>query len=331
MKHKFGLLFLLLVSIGIISVGLPQVKAHPLEAENNSTEQPSATFINTTPTNINLNTSTPEPLRITIATVAQASSLVVSSTIQPNSQKISTRTWLWNPPGKVVAPILLYHHVAETSRPVRYYVSPAVFEEQIRSLIAWGYTPIPLSRLVLALVNGGELPEKPVVITFDDGNLDVYQNAFPILRRYGFTATFFVIVDQIGITGYIHSDQLQDLLGAGWEIGSHTITHADLNQADVDLISEITQSRQELEALLGTEVTSFSFPYGLTNPYATKIVRDSGYRSAVGLGGLVTHALKTQFYLSRIEVRGDADPGEFVSLLPWSGPDATPEGLISGP
>ncbi len=205
---------------------------------------------------------------------------------------VSTKAWLWNPPGKVVAPILLYHHVAETSPPSRYYVSPAVFEDQIHSLIAWGYTPISLSRLVQALSKGARLPKRPVVVTFDDGNLDVYQNAFPILRQYGITATFFVIVDQIGVKDYIQLDQLQDLLAAGWEIGSHTKTHADLNQVGVNLDSEINQSRRELEDLLDTQVLSFSFPYGLTNPYATKMVREAGYQSAVGLGGLFNHILE---------------------------------------
>ena len=326
MKHKLSLLFLLWVAIGIISAGLPQAQAHPLEAESRVRDQPAATFINTTPTS----TRTPEPLQIAPPTVTPANFPTVDLTIQPKFLISSAQAWLWNPPGKVVTPILLYHHVAESSHPVRYFVSPPDFEDQMRSLIAWGYTPIPLSQLVQALVNGAELPERPVVITFDDGNLDVYQNAFPILRRYGFTATFFVIVNQIGIKGYSHLDQLQDLLAAGWEIGSHTKTHADLNQAEVNLNSEIIQSRQELEALLGTKVSSFSFPYGLTNPYATKMVREAGYQSAVGLGGLVTHTLKTQFYLSRIEVRGDADLVAFASLLPWSGEVATSDGRRAG-
>jgi len=330
MKRRLGLLFLLWVVVGIITAGLPQAQAHSLEAENHVRDQPAATFTNTTPTSTSPNTSTPEPVQTALPTVNQASFPAIGPTIQPNSQIVATPAWVWNPPGKVVAPILLYHHVAVSSQPARYYVSPAVLEDQLRSLIAWGYTPIPLSRLVQALVNGAGLPERPVVITFDDGNLDVYQNAFPILRRYGFPATFFVIVDQIGIKGYAQLDQLQDLLAAGWEIGSHTKTHADLNQAEVNLNSEINQSRQELEALLVTQVSSFSFPYGLTNPYASKMVRETGYQSAVGLGGLFTHTLKTQFYLSRIEVRGDGDLGEFASLLPWSGQVVASEGLGTG-
>lgn len=231
----------------------------------------------------------------------------------------ATPTWVWNPPGSVVAPILLYHHVAWTNPPNRYYVSPADFEDQMSRLQAWGYTPIPLSLLVEAMMNGAELPPHPVVITFDDGYLDVYKNAFPIMQRFGFPGVAYIIVDQLEIKGYLHADHLEEMLTADWEIGSHTLSHSDLRQENLDLRAEISGSRQTLEEVISASVKTFSFPYGVTSPLATYVVKDSGYESAVGLGGMYTHADKTPFYLSRIEVQGDFDLQTFASLLPWAG------------
>lgn len=227
--------------------------------------------------------------------------------------------WRWNPPGEVIAPILLYHHVGENENSSRYIVSVRDFEAQMRSLRQWGYTTIPLSLLVQALTGGAMLPPKPIVISFDDGYMDIYRNAFPVLQENGFTGIAYIITDQLEIGGYMHTAEMKNLLGAGWEIGSHTQTHTSLRASQVDLQGEIFDSRRWLETDLGEVVSSFSFPYGLTSPYATLLVRDTGYTSAVGLGGFYRHSLKTQFYLSRIEIRGDTSLHDFASLLPWAG------------
>ena len=236
-----------------------------------------------------------------------------------------TPQWLWNPPGEAIVPILMYHHIAETDPPSQYFVSPQNFELQMRNLKEWGYSSISLSQLAQAVEYGAELPPKPVILTFDDGYMDVYENAFPVLQKYGFTGVTYIIVQQLEIGGFQHAEQLKEMLAAGWEVGSHTYSHSDLRQAEVNLTAEIIESKQKLENLLETPVNTFSFPYGMTTPYATRMVQEAGYETAVGLGGFFKHVPETRYYLSRIEIQGGYNLVQFADLLPWAEPVALPE------
>ncbi len=228
----------------------------------------------------------------------------------------ATPTWVWNSAGEAIVPILLFHHIADVDPPSRYFVSVANFQKQIKTLRAWGYTSIPLSRLVQAVEEGVELPPRPVILTFDDGYMDVYDNALPVMENYGLVGVSYIIVNQLEIGGFLHVKQLKEMLDAGWEIGSHTNSHVDLRQEQVDLSAEISGSKETLENLLDVQIETFSFPYGMTTPYATQLVRD-GYQNAVGLGGFFRHVPETRYYLSRIEIQGDFDLSTFASLLPW--------------
>jgi peptidoglycan/xylan/chitin deacetylase (PgdA/CDA1 family) len=230
-----------------------------------------------------------------------------------------TPSWLWSPPGEVVIPILMYHHIGQADPSSRYNVTEEKFADQMQSLQDWGFTSISLSLLVESLQVGAHLPPRPVVITFDDGYLDVYEKAWPVMQRLGFTGVVYVITGQMEIKGYLHENHLKELASAGWEIGSHTDSHANLRQMGVNLDVEISRSKEILESLLGMPVRSFSFPYGLTSPYVTSLVKSAGYESAVGLGGFSRHVPETQYYLSRIEVQGEFDLLDFAGLLPWSG------------
>lgn len=226
---------------------------------------------------------------------------------------------------RAVAPILLYHHVTDALPASRYVVSTADFERQMKHLKNWGYTPVSLARLSTALQGEGSLPQRPVIITFDDGYQDVYENAFPIMQQLGFPGVVYVITSQLKGTGTLHVDELKILIAAGWEIGSHSKSHLDLRTYGLDLNAEIGGSREKLEKLLDTQVLTFSFPFGLTSPAANRLVRSAGYRTAVGVGGLFTHSEKTRYYLSRLEVQGSSGLAAFAKLLPWSDPIDHPE------
>jgi peptidoglycan/xylan/chitin deacetylase (PgdA/CDA1 family) len=239
--------------------------------------------------------------------------LIASSTLTP--QLTATRQWLYHPPGELAVPVLLYHHIAATDNPKRYTVSLENFEAQISSLYGWGYTAIPLSLLVDAVLSGAKLPPRPVVITFDDGYRDIYQYALPVMQRYGYVGTLYVIVDQIGVGGYLSARQIDQLLEQGWELGSHSQTHANLRKLTTSLEKEVAGSRETLEDLFATPVRSFSYPYGSTTPDITRLVKESGYSSAVGLGVSITHRAKNLYYLSRNEVQGTYDLITFAGLL----------------
>lgn len=230
----------------------------------------------------------------------------------------------------VVAPILLYHRVVDFPETVRYAVAPAEFERQLRALSAWGYTPIPLTRLLEALEGRATLPERPVVITFDDGYLDVYSNAFPRMERMGFPGVAFVVGGQIGVPGFLDGAQLRALRAAGWEIGNHSMTHADLTLRGADWLTELVLSRRTLLSSGAGYVEVFSYPYGRATPALKEAVEAAGYRAAVGVGGLFTHREAGRFFLSRVEVHGEMDLLDFARILPHAELHAV-RGLLDPP
>ncbi len=225
----------------------------------------------------------------------------------------------WNPAGHVTAPILLYHHVSDAGNGNRYYVSIDQFRSQMQALRDWGYETITPSQLANIILNGGERPNRSVIITFDDGNLDVYQHAFPIMRDFGFVGAFYIVANRLEANNYVNADQLREMVDAGWEIGSHSMSHADLTLDYSIAHYEIRQSRLVLQDATGQSIDTFAYPYGKTDSFITNKVSEYGYLAGMGLGRSWEHSLGTIFYLSRIEVQGDYNLSVFSSLLPWSG------------
>jgi peptidoglycan/xylan/chitin deacetylase (PgdA/CDA1 family) len=261
-------------------------------------------------------TLTLAPTETPTATFTATPTLEPSPTVTP--------TWILNNTGKVIAPILLYHHIADIDPPNRYYISPKVFQEQMEALKSWGYTALPISTIVETIMKGGELPERPVVITFDDGNEDVYTNAFPIMQKLGFVGTFFIVGKTVGADKIVTVDQLDEMIAAGWEVGSHSMSHQDLTKMHDNVQYEIGMSKANLEKELNTKVHVFAYPYGIMDSFLVTKVQNYGYLAAVGLGTTYEHGWSTLYYLSRIEVQYSYDLEKFGSILPWQGPISPP-------
>ncbi|MFL7891007.1 MAG: polysaccharide deacetylase family protein [Anaerolineales bacterium] len=222
--------------------------------------------------------------------------------------------------GSVTVPILLYHSIPDQSSPnERYKVSAENFNQQMRQLHEWGYSTISIETLVAHLAQGDSLPPRPIVITFDDGYQDIFENAFPIMERYGFSGTVYIVANRLNSDGFMHREELQELLDHGWEVGSHSMTHTELTQNHDLVRTEVLQSRLDLNDALGIKVFSFAYPFGTLDWYITSKVLDYGYRAAVGVGNLSQHSAGTIYNLSRREVQGDASMQDFIDLLPWSG------------
>ena len=231
-----------------------------------------------------------------------------------------TPTWVYNEAGQVVAPILLYHHIEGDVSYSRYTVSVPDFQSQMQALHDWGYTAIPISLLLDALLNGAELPPKPIVITFDDGNLNIYENAFPIMQEFDFPGIFYIVGNRVNSgTNIAQAPQLQEMVAAGWEIGSHGYTHYDLTLDHSIARYEILQSKLDIEEALGVEVQTFAYPFGLVDPYLAQKVEDYGYRGGMGLGKSWTHTLGSRLYLSRMEIQGGFSLQQMAAMLPWQG------------
>ena len=186
-----------------------------------------------------------------------------------------------------VPPILMYHSVDFTVPPEsRLVVSVDSFERQMRFFKEHHYNVIPLETLALMIKEKKKIPAKTVVLTFDDGNKDNFTHAFPILKKYNFCATMFVIIDELGRP---QGDKMswQDLLvmrDSGLiDIGSHTLGPEPL----IDITSEeevkrqIFESKKILEERLGQPVIAFSYPQGRFTPLIKEWVKEAGYQVAV--------------------------------------------------
>lgn len=218
----------------------------------------------------------------------------------------------------VRVPILMYHKIERLNRSSTvkgHYVSPSLFRRHLSVLKLMGYTSIPLSWLYRDDV---KLPEKPIVITFDDGYLNFLQNALPALTAVGFTATVFLVANQLGGTNVwdtVNGDVEERLMtqseileahAKGTEFGSHTLDHADLAAvAHDEAWRQISESKAKLEADLGIPVDTFCYPYGRKTFEVQKLVEKAGYRLACSTEKGQNTDETDKFALKRINVRSD--------------------------
>jgi len=267
-------------------------------------------------------TETPIPPTST-ATPNPTATITATPTITPTVTVTNTPTLpiITIPAGEVTVPILLYHHVSTDKADSRYNIDPGKFEQQMQWLYDNGYQTITISELVNLIYNGGEIPLRPVVITFDDGNLNNFVNAYPIMKKFGFVGTFYVVQRYVDSDDtMVSTDQLMQLIQNGWEIGSHSKTHAHLTFDGVDLVEEIRMSKLNLEKKLGVTIHSFAYPFGEINEDVIRLTSSYGYSSGVGLGESQTHSRFSVYYLSRIEIRNEYSMEQFEAYFPWKGP-----------
>ena len=224
-------------------------------------------------------------------------------------------------------PILLYHHVGPAPSTSHYRglsVTPFKFARQIAWLHRTGYKGIRLSDWYAWIMGTRVLPDRPVIIAFDDGYLDIAEHALPILQSYRYPAAIFLVTSLIGkcsewenANGFaplplMTRDQILYWYQRGFEFGSHSRSHPDLTHlADQMLVEEIAGSSADLAALLGARPSFFAFPYGLFDERVCDVARRVYELSFTTEGGL--NALSTPSdRLKRVEIRESVNlPGLF--------------------
>lgn len=156
------------------------------------------------------------------------------------------------------------------------------FEKHMAWLHEYGYHSITPEQLYAFLTEGAELPDNPVLITFDDGYVDNYANAYPIMRKYGFVGTIFVVTTFLDkYPGYLKWAQAKELLDAGWNIESHTATHISMTESsDEKIKSELEKARGDIREKLGKEADFVAYPTGTYNLHIAQMVKDAGYKAA---------------------------------------------------
>lgn len=199
-------------------------------------------------------------------------------------------------------PTLMYHKVP--LEPIdsqhRIFVTKDTLEHQLKQLKKRGFTGITFSQYDRWRngESGATLPEKPVVLTFDDGYLDNYTNAWPLLKQYGFPAVIYALGDARNDHNswdtpsgeprmpLMSAVQKQEMAAAGIEFGAHTMNHARLTELDAEqAFQEIAESRKALQALTGQDVLSFAYPYGAYTPEIKALVAKAGFRYGVVISG----------------------------------------------
>lgn len=213
----------------------------------------------------------------------------------------------------VTVPILMYHYISTPpagADAIRQdlSVAPDQFESHLAYLQQTGYTTISFTQLAFALSQQAALPDKPIIITFDDGYRDHYENAFELLSEYGFTGTFFIFTQPIQTANvdYLTWDMISEMRQAGMEFGSHSHTHPDLSNRSVDfLINEILTSKATIEEHIGQPVRVFSYPAGRYDDLTIRVVKSASFWAAVTTEWGATQSFDKRFQMPRVRVRGN--------------------------
>lgn len=224
-----------------------------------------------------------------------------------------------NPTSSTGIPILMYHYVGNNPNPADRQrdilsITTDKLDEQFNWLAKNGYSPITLDTLY-GIFSKKENISKPIVLTFDDGYIDFYYNAFQILRKYNFHAVSFIPTGLISTSYYMSWDQIKEINNSGLvSFQAHSVTHPNLPSLSYSRIqSELTDSKKTLEQQLGTHVNFIAYPFGASDPSVWQAALSAGF-----VGGVGTWAGKASgpgINMPRIRIAGTISLGEFIQKV----------------
>ncbi len=235
-----------------------------------------------------------------------------------------------SPAARSATPILMYHSISDRAprRFRRFAVSPQQFEGHLQHLRDRGYAALTTSDLVRSRAGkAAPMPERTVVLTFDDGFADFYDMAMPVLAQFRMRATLYVATGHVGQTSawlgraggrqpMLSWPQVAELSRRGIEIGAHSVSHRALDALPPEAArSEIVSSKQAIEDRIGMAVSSFAYPFGCHAPSVRRAVQAAGYTSACAVGYRRSGAEEALFALSRHIVRDTSDTAALDALV----------------
>ena len=199
-------------------------------------------------------------------------------------------------------PILMYHEVNDLLAN-SLYLSVADFTAHLDYFEQAGITPISMQQLYDHWFCGANLPEKPVVLTFDDGYVSMYNTVYPLLRDRGWTGTFFCITDARLGENSLSEQMIAEMAANGMEIGSHTVSHWELDSlSDSSLTRQLQESKAVLTDITGCEITALCYPAGKYNDDTQTAAAQAGYLCAVTTKNGFAEKSQGMFALKRIRV-----------------------------
>jgi peptidoglycan/xylan/chitin deacetylase (PgdA/CDA1 family) len=216
----------------------------------------------------------------------------------------------------------------------RVHVSGDVFDQQLEALSKKGYKTIDFQQLYNAFSNGTSLPDKPVIITFDDGYLDNYEIAFPILRKYGFEATIFIPTDCVNKSEHtvfnrnplMSWSEIREMNEKGITFSSHTASHPHLTKlTDGEITDELARSKEKMESFFGQDCNFIAYPYGDYDLRVRNLTEKAGYLAACSVRIGLNRPGDDLFALKRISIIDHDHPSKFLRKVafgywdpPWS-------------
>ena len=229
-------------------------------------------------------------------------------------------------PAAAPIPILLYHSVSDQPSEfiAPYTVTPAAFRRHLDAIAAIGATTLTVSDLLAARAND-TVPERPVLVTFDDGYLDTLTVAAPELAERGMSSTVYVTTGVVGAKSpggdpMLTWSQVNELAGMGHEIGAHSHTHPQLDTLSVAAMrGEIAGSRTLLQEGTGLPIDSFAYPHGYSDARVRRAVQKAGFTSAASVKNALSSPTDPPFALARLMLMSTTSDEDFLGWLAGRG------------
>lgn len=212
-------------------------------------------------------------------------------------------------------PILYYHSVSPSANN-EVIITPELLRSELQYLKNEGYTTLTLKDLSDYLLNNSPVPSKSIVITFDDGYMDNYNNAFPILKELEMNATIFCITSKLDGSYYLSPDAIKEMSNYGIDIQSHTINHPKLDSLTYDKqLAELKESKQALESITGKPVTSIAYPFGNFNDDTIRAAKAAGYSFGFTTNRGLADRTDDSFKIDRIYISSNYNLKLFKEIL----------------
>ncbi len=324
-----GLLLLLLASGLTACAAQPLVRAEQTTAIPTDTLRPLLTYTATkrsftpistraasaSPTPTSTHRAAPSPTATEVPITPEPTVVLTPDPLLPLAADGVSRT--------ADVPILMYHYISappSANDRIRYGLSvpPEMFEAQLRLLSNYGFHTITLRELYEYLAIGKTLPDNPIVLTFDDGYVDNYTNAFPLLRKYGMRGTFFILTGPAdeGNPNYLSWDMVQAMSGAGMDMQLHSRDHLDMRNRSYEwLVFQIIGGRQSIEGHTGQPVIFMAYPSGRYDANVVRFLQDSHFWGAVTTAFGTQHELSDALTWDRVRIAGQLRLSDFARLL----------------
>ena len=229
-------------------------------------------------------------------------------------------------------PVLLYHSISEaaSSEVARFAITPKVFDGHMRHLVEEGYSSMTVTQLLPVLQGSDVLPERPVLVTFDDGFRDFLTNALAVMQRHGIVSTLYATTGFMGdgqAPGTNRSgdemlswSELAEVARQGVEVGGHTHSHPMLDTLPhAAARDEIVRCKELIEQHTEKTVASFAYPHGYSSTWVRRAVAEAGYTSACAVKNAMSHTGDDRFAIARLMLEATHTRDDFLRMLSGEG------------